>query len=170
MTRRDFLFKWLIYSVFLLPIWFLETAVLSRIPVFGVTPLLLPTAAVVVGVLEAGNASAGFGLLVGLLCDAIYPGMPGGFTLGLTVAGTLVGNAVRHGLRPNLAGCAICDGVLLAGIASSNMIYLAVTDSAPFGALLQVAIPEILWSLVFLPPIYMLYYRLYERIGGVRLM
>ena len=83
MTQRDFLTKWLIYGLALLPVWFLEIYVLSRISIFGVSPTLLPLAAITVAVLEGGASGAGFGLAVGVICDAVY-GTNGAMTLSLT--------------------------------------------------------------------------------------
>ena len=67
MTRRDQLFKWAVYALGLLPIWVLDAFVLSRYPLFGVTPILLPVAAAAVAVLEGAAGGAGFGLWIGLI-------------------------------------------------------------------------------------------------------
>ena len=63
MTRQDFLIKWGVYALALVPVWFLELFVLNRFPLFGVAPMLLPLAAVCVAVLEAPQRG-GFGLFV----------------------------------------------------------------------------------------------------------
>ena len=49
MTRSDFMIKWGVYALAILPIWFLEVYVLNRLPVLGVTPMLMPLAAVAAG-------------------------------------------------------------------------------------------------------------------------
>ena len=36
MTRSDFMIKWGVYALAILPIWFLEVYVLNRLPVLGV--------------------------------------------------------------------------------------------------------------------------------------
>ena len=53
--------KWGVYTLALLPVWFLEAYVLSRVPLWGVSPMLLPLAAVAVAVLEGASGGAGFG-------------------------------------------------------------------------------------------------------------
>ena len=58
MTRRDQLFKWAVYALGLLPVWVLDAFVLSRYPLFGVTPILLPVAAAAVAVLEGAAGGA----------------------------------------------------------------------------------------------------------------
>ena len=78
MTRQDHVRKWTIYALALLPVWWLEVYVLNRFPVLGVVPMLRPVAAVTVAVLEGTVAGAGFGLGVGILCDAVYYGGWGG--------------------------------------------------------------------------------------------
>ena len=50
MTRSDFMIKWGVYALAILPIWFLEVYVLNRLPVLGVTPMLMPLAAVAAAV------------------------------------------------------------------------------------------------------------------------
>ena len=55
------LYKWTIYGLALLPVWWLEVFVLNRFPVLGVFPMLLPLAGVAVAVLEGTLAGAGFG-------------------------------------------------------------------------------------------------------------
>ena len=83
MTRSDFMIKWGVYALAILPIWFLEVYVLNRLPVLGVTPMLMPLAAVAAAVLEGATGGAGYGLFVGILCDAAYHGTNGAMTLGL---------------------------------------------------------------------------------------
>ena len=51
MTRHDFLVKWGVYALALLPVWLLETYVFARLPLFGVRPMLLPLAVAAVAVL-----------------------------------------------------------------------------------------------------------------------
>ena len=82
MTRSDFIIKWGVYTLALVPVWILELYVLSRYPLFGVKPMLLPLAVVAVAVLEGSTAGGGFGLFVGVLCDACYHDTFGGMTLG----------------------------------------------------------------------------------------
>ena len=137
MTQRDFLTKWLIYGLALLPVWFLETYVLSRISIFGVSPTLLPLAAITVAVLEGGASGAGFGLAVGVICDAVY-GTNGAMTLSLTLLGAAAGITAQSLVRQNLVGCVLA-------------------------ALLRVAVPEFLFSIIFVPLIYAIFHWVWSR-------
>ena len=100
MTRSDFIIKWGVYTLALVPVWILELYVLSRYPLFGVKPMLLPLAVVAVAVLEGSTAGGGFGLFVGVLCDACYHDTFGGMTLGLCLVGVIIGEflAAQRGL------------------------------------------------------------------------
>ena len=42
MTTKDFSIKWLAYALALLPVWFAQSFLLNRFPLFGVVPMLLP--------------------------------------------------------------------------------------------------------------------------------
>ena len=35
MTRRDFIHKWTVYALGLLPVWLLDAYILPRVPLFG---------------------------------------------------------------------------------------------------------------------------------------
>ena len=52
MTRQDLIHKWAVYALALLPVWLLDSCILPRFPLFGVTPMLLPLALTAVAVLE----------------------------------------------------------------------------------------------------------------------
>lgn len=163
MTRRDFIFKWAFYGIGLLPVWFLEQAVLNRFHVLGVSPMLLPLAAAAVAVLEGPVGGAGFGLAAGMLCDAIYYGVPGGMTLGLTLASAAAGIAAQYVLKKSFVGCLICSAGILALIDAMRVLLYALHGS-PIPALLRVAVPEILWSLVFVGPVYLIFRGIYRRV------
>ena len=44
MTRQDLIHKWAVYALALLPVWLLDSCILPRFPLFGITPMLLPLA------------------------------------------------------------------------------------------------------------------------------
>lgn len=154
MTRQDFIYKWLFYGLALLPVWWLEVYVLNRFPVLGVAPTLLPVAAVTVAVLEGAVAGAGFGLAVGVLCDAVCYGGWGGMTLGLCLLGWGAGAAAQYALRRSFGGCLLCSAGGLAVIGAGRVVQGLFTGLAPLPALLRVAVPELLWSLCFVCLLY----------------
>ena len=154
MTRQDFMYKWLFYGLALLPVWWLELFVLNRFPLFGVSPMLLPLAAVAVAVLEGSAAGAGFGLAVGVLCDAVYYGGWGAMTLGLCLVGWGAGAAAQYALRQNFGGCLLCSAGALAAIDLCRVASGLLTGLGSLQALLVAAAAEVLWSLCFVCLLY----------------
>lgn len=163
MTRQDFFIKWGVYALALLPVWFCQAFVLNRLPL-GLTPVLLPLAAVAVAVLEGAVAGAGFGLGVGILCDAVYFGTDGAMTLGLCVAGMAAGALAQYLLRQNLVGCLLCSLLALAAMDGVRIAVRLLRGSRELGAMLSLAGREILLSLIFVFPVYALFLWVYHRV------
>lgn len=170
MTRQALIFKWFIYGLGLVPVWFLETAVLRRLPLLGVFPVLLPMAAVAVAVLEGPVSGAGFGLAVGVLCDAVYYGANGSMTIALALIGAAAGLVTQYALQENYWGFLLCSAGALAAVDALRMLRRLFLGTAPFLPMLRVALPEILWSLVFSPIVYFIFRSAYRRVGGTALM
>lgn len=170
MTRQAMILKWLIYTLALFPVWFLETAVLRRLPVFGVFPMLLPLAAVAVAVLEGAVAGAGFGLVTGLLCHTVYYGTGGSMILGVALLGACAGMVSQYGLLQNFWGYLLCCTGAVSALDLLRVIWRLLAGVAPLNVLLRVAVPEALWSLVFTPFVYLLFRAVYRRVGGTALM
>ena len=164
MTRNDFLIKWGVYALAILPVWWCELFLLNRFPLFGVIPMLLPLAAVAVAVLEGATAGAGYGLFVGILCDAVYYNTHGAMTVGLCLLGILAGVLAQYALRQNLLGCLVCSLAALSLIDLFRIVYHLANRTAGLPALLAVALPEILWSMVFVLPVYGLYLWVFRRV------
>lgn len=164
MTTKDFAIKWLAYALALLPVWFLQSFVLSEFPLFGVKPMLLPLAAVAAATLEGAAAGAGFGLAVGILFDAVTPGVPGICILILTGIGLGTGLLARYVLRQDLVGCFLCSVLSLAVIDLFQVLARLLTGVAPLEVMLSLAGREILWSLCFVPPVYLIFRWVFNRV------
>ena len=164
MTTQDFVIKWGVYGLALLPVWFCECVLLNRIPILEVTPMLLPLAAVAVAVLEGTVAGAGFGLAVGILCDAVYFGTNGAMTFGICVAGMLAGALAQNLLRQNLLGCLLCSLLALAAIDGVRILARLLLGKGELGAMLALAGQEILISMIFVFPVYALFLWVYRRV------
>lgn len=164
MTRRDFCIKWLVYALAMLPVVILGVLILPRIPIFGTVPALLPVAAITVAVLEGPVGGAGFGLFVGILADALIPGVPGTMTFALSFLGGCCGAAARYGVSQNLPGCLICSGGSLLLINLVRVAFLFLRHAAPLLPLMLTALGEVFWSLVFLPLIYGLFLWVFHRV------
>ena len=164
MTTQDFFIKWGVYALALLPVWFCECFLLNRLPLLPVTPMLLPLAAVSVAVLEGAVAGAGFGLGVGMLCDAVYFGTNGAMTIGICVAGMVAGALAQYLLRQNLLGCLLCSLLALAAMDGVRILTRLVWGDWELGAMLSLAGREILLSLIFVFPVYALFLWVYRRV------
>ncbi len=169
MTRRDVIHKWLVYSLGLLPVWLLDAYILPRCPLFGVVPMLLPLAVAAVAVLEGAYAGTGFGLGVGLLWELAYPGGFGGSVFFLALAGMAMGAVSQYALNQSFVGCLICAAGELALLDFLRVTRMLFINAASLSALLQVAVPEFLWSLVWTPLVWLLFRAVYNRVGGTKL-
>ncbi|NBI67556.1 rod shape-determining protein MreD [Pseudoflavonifractor sp. 60] len=169
MTRRDFIHKWTVYALGLLPVWALDAYILPRWPLFGITPMLLPLAAAAVAVLEGAYAGTGFGMAVGLLWELAYPGGFGGLVFFLALAGMAMGAVSQYALSQSLIGCLLCSAGVLALLDLLRIARILFINAARLSDLLQVAVPEFLWSLAWTPLVWLLFRAIYNRVGGTKL-
>ena len=165
MTTKDFTIKWLAYALALLPVWFLNAFLLPKFPLMGVIPMLLPLCAVAVATLEGATAGAGFGLAVGILYDAItLEGIPGAMTFLMALLGLGAGLLAQYALRQDLIGCFICSALALVGLDTLRIGARLAAGTAALEAMAPVAGREILWSLCFVPLVYLLFRWVFQRV------
>ena len=169
MTRRDLIHKWLVYALGLLPVWLLDAYILPRVPLWGTVPMLLPLAAAAVAVLEGAYAGTGFGMAVGLLWELAYPGGFGGLVFFLALAGMAMGAVSQYALSQSLIGCLLCSAGVLALLDLLRIARILFINAARLSDLLQVAVPEFLWSLAWTPLVWLLFRAIYNRVGGTKL-
>ena len=167
MSPGDHFHKWLGYLIGLFPVWLLDGYVLSRFPLFGTIPNLLPAAVVAVGLLEGAMAGAGFGLGVGILW--VLEGGGGGLILGMTVAGLLCGVAVQSGLKPTFPSYLFSCVLLLLSLGAVRLLWGTINRIAAPQLLLEVALSEFCSSLIWTPLVYGIFRLVYDRVGGDRL-
>lgn len=165
MTTRDHIIKWLAYTLALLPVWFLDAFLLSHFPLFGVRPVLLPLCAAAVATLEGATAGAGFGLAVGVLFDAMAPDLiPGCMILLFALLGLGCGLLAQYVLRQDLVGCFLCSALALVALDALRIGVRLLMGSAPLSAMLELAGKEILWSLCFVPLVYLVFRWVFYRV------
>ena len=169
MTRRDFIHKWLVYALGLLPVWLLDAYILPRYPLYGASPMLLPLAVAAVAVLEGAYSGTGFGLGVGLLWELAYPGGFGGLVFFLALAGMAMGGVSQYALSQTFVGCLICAAGTVGLLELLRVARGLLRNMAPLSALLEAAAPEFLWSLAWTPLVWLLFRAVYRRVGGTRL-
>ena len=169
MTRRNQIHKWSFYALALLAVCLLDSCILPRYPLLGLSPMLLPLAACAVSVLEGSRAGAGFGMAVGLLWELAYPGGFGGLVFGMTLAGMLLGAAAQYVLSQSFPSYVLCCAALLALLDLLRVLSALLNDAASLPVLLQTAGGECLLSLVWSPLVWLLFRAVFRRVGGTRL-
>ena len=169
MTRRDQIHKWFVYALGLLPVWILDEFILTRIPLLGVVPMLLPIAVVAVAVQEGALAGAGFGMAVGLLWELAYPGGFGGLVFGMTLAGAVTGAVSQYALSQSFLSTLLCSAGVLGAVDAARIMRALFVQMETPDVLLRVAAAEILLSLCWTPVIYLVFRFVYRRVGGTKL-
>jgi rod shape-determining protein MreD len=168
MTRRDYIYKWAAYGLGLVLVWVPDAFVLSRFPVMGVCPTLLPLALAAVALQEGAFAGTGFGLTVGLLWELTYPGGFGGLVFGLALAGMIIGTLAQYALNQSFLGCLLCCAGLLGCLGALRVLRGLMTQAATLSVLLGVAIPECLLSLAWTPVVFLLFRAIFRRIKKLK--
>lgn len=156
MTRWNRVTQWLAYTTALLITLFFERLVLSRLPLLEVFPVLLPIALVAYATLEGPRAGAGFGIMVGVLMTV---SAGGGFwrVAVCSAAGLGAGLMTRYTLRQDLVGHLLCCLMVLLGRmlwCVGVCLLLGVVD---WIILLKIGGLELLWSMIFAWPIYLMF-------------
>ncbi len=169
MTRQMQIHKWTLYTLALLAVFLLDAALLSQFPIAGVCPVLLPLAVAAVAVFEGGIAGAWTGFLLGMLWVGGYGNISGMSIFFLTVMGLLVGSASQYMFQQSLWGYFLCCvatlGVLEVGQVGSRLFF----HVAPITYLLPIALTEFSYTICFAPLVYLIFYRVFCRVGGTRL-
>lgn len=170
MTQQDLIVKWSHYGAVTLLLFFLERCVFSRLPIAGVVPMLIPLAVVMVAAFEGSSAGAVFGLVTGAVCVISFAGTSPWLILAFTCIGLLCGITTQYAISPSLSGCLFCAALTLTLTDLLRIFSLALFRNASLLPLLKIAVPEILYSLVLALPVYLLFSRVYQKVGGNRLM
>lgn len=151
MTRQDTIIKWIAYGAGLLLVAVLNYYVLGPLPM--ALPVLLPMAAVAVGTLEGATFGALFGILAGAVMTGLgHAGL--GCVAALSAVGWLSGLITQYVLRRDLWGHLICCVATIVCWELWQVGSRFVSGVAGLDILVGVALPELLWSLLFSIPVY----------------
>ncbi len=134
--------------------YFLQRGIFSRLHIFGVSPLLLPLAAVAAGLLGSPGWGGAFGLLGGLLCDAALGGGGLLFTVALTAMGFFSGFLGEFVLARGVPSFALLGVLALLLSAALQMFRLLFYDRAAPWPLIRTGLVQTLASLIFMLPLY----------------
>ena len=102
LARNELIFRWSVYTLAALLCLLIQTALLQRLTIWGVTPFLYPLLAAIPATYEAPVPATAFALGVGTVCDLMLPApIPCFYTLIFPVIGLLsallVQGAVSNG-------------------------------------------------------------------------
>jgi len=158
--------SFLLLGVFVL---LLQTTLLNRFPLFGVTPVLMPSFIALVGIMEGYKSGGAWGFVFGLMCDAYMPDTHSYFTVVLMFVGIIAGlfgpkiskknflSSIMWSFTLNSATCIIFA-----------LIYYAFSQGF-YPVLIKVTLPEIIYSALFIPLLYLftkLLHNLFENLKG----
>lgn len=156
MRKRNILLKIILYGLFLLLFYLLQTALFPRLAIGGVKPLILPVAVVGIALYEGSVPGALAGLAAGLLCDISMTDSIAVFILALTVIGALVGFLSQRFLRRGLLGLGLCALLALILCAFFQAFGLVFFHGAPSRLVFLRALWQTLYSLLFTLPVWAL--------------
>ena len=94
----------------------------------------------------------------------MVPGLPGWGTVLITLLGLGTGLLAQYVLKQNLVGCFLCSAGALVIIDFFRILRRLVLGMAPLPVMAALAGKEILWSLCFVPPVYLLVRWVFDRV------
>lgn len=146
--------KWLKYSLVLLVAWLIQSTLLNRISILGISPMLVPVCVACVAMFEGGDSGAAFGLGAGLLLALTQSDRAALYVVGLTLAGAAVGGLSTHYFTSTILSSLLMSIMALA--ISEGLIWLfgMAVGTLPGIALVTVLLPVIGVSFLFTPLLY----------------
>lgn len=153
---RSHTIRAVLYGFAMLVCLLLQMSILPHWRLLGVHPLWLPGLAVMIAVREGERYGFAFGLAAGLLCDVLLPRGNGFFTLYLMTVCALVGILSDRVLTRSFTTVLMWYPVVFAlmDILFFTVFYLLTGRAGP-RALWTVALPEIVFSVVSVLPLYL---------------
>ena len=114
------------------------------------------------------NTTMVMGTTMGALLGAVIGASQTGKAEG-ALAGAAIGGVSQYVLSQSLPGCMLCGAGLLAVLDGLRIAGALISDRGDLPALLEVAVPECLLSLAWMPLIYLLFRAVYRKVGGDKL-
>jgi len=143
-------------------LFFLQGFVLQFLSVFGVTPFLYPVLVAVLAMWEGPLSGSVYGLVLGVLCDLAFPSsIPCFYTLIFPVVGLASAFLTQTWLHAG-ALCSIVVSALAFFLTDFfHCAVLALSGHAAWAAGGLLALKETCLTLVFLPAVYLLLWRVH---------
>lgn len=149
--------KWTAYSLAYLFMHLLKFGLFNRIPVNGAVPEFATIAVAAVGCFEGPFSGALYGLGVGLFCSAVYYRAGSMMIAICTLVGWLSGLTTDRQVGKNFLGVVLCGSLSIVLLEGIRVFYYHFFGRNAMETLLAIAIPEGLYSLAFVIPMYFLF-------------
>lgn len=151
------LIRYLAYTLELLVLFMLQETPGLLPHVYGARPVLVLPAAAVIAMFEREVPALGFGIAAGLFCDFGYSGVLGVHALIMGVLCFFVSLLVQTVMQVNWV-TAVLTGICVLGItmAAQWLFFYYFCYSEPMYALTSHYIPKYLYTLLFVPLLYVL--------------
>jgi hypothetical protein len=147
-------------KLLLLFVLYFAQCAFARLRLGGVSPLLLPAAAIGVSMFVDGQWGALWGLLAGILCDVSVGDYPLMCTLTLCAAGLAVGFLTEFFFARTFVTYLVFSLITLAVLSFEQIIPMMMFKGVAIEAVLPVVVVQMAYSAVFIVPIYFLCRRL----------
>lgn len=154
--NRKVFAKIFIVVPFLLILYILQGMIFTHITLWGVKPLLLPLAVAGVALFDGAFAGGVFGIFAGMLCDMSFNEPTIAFTLILTFLGICMGFASETVLIHGFPSYLLLSFCALFVCSLTQMFPLMFFRGVPFISLFDIALRQIIYSLIFTVPMYYL--------------
>jgi len=168
--RGEAVLKCGLYALFIL-LCFGLTMGISRFEILGVHAQMMTAAVVLVGMFEGRRAGAAAGVFSGALMDAAIARSEAFYILLFMLAGFICGLLCEQLFRRGIGTAVLFTAAVLAAqeVLFFSVFYL-IAGRAGMDALIRVALPEGLFSLVLSPLLYLPARGLYTLTGGRALL
>lgn len=157
------IFKWSVFALATLLLFFLQYLVLNQISLQSVTPFIYPMLPAVLASYEGLRRGSVFGLVLGLICDLLLPApFYGFFTITFTLIALFAGLIGENLLSPGFLCSLSVSGMAMLLTGALRIVIALLSGDADVSLLLQLLGGETLLSLpalVVISPLYRVIHR-----------
>lgn len=161
------IYKWVCYFALMFVSVILETTVFSKFSVFGCRPVLVPFIVASISLLEGNEEGAIAGVCGGFLCDALYSGYEGFYTVLLPILSVAIClmNTVMYWKN---YGMAVLDWAVLVFVLHlvHYCIYMLAQGAGAISSVFRVVPGEITATIPFTPVLYIIISKISKRFSA----
>ena len=157
-TAKDKTIKYVGLGIVLSFLYLLEALVLPRFRLFGISPMVMPAAVALIALFEGPFTAASAGFAAGLVTDLMSPRFPVFHSIVFLLLGLVTGAVCRYLFKKNILSGYIWGILSLLFVSLTRyLIFFLIPGRAGISAIYRVCLPEVLYSLLFLPLWYLLF-------------